>query len=210
MRTLRFARPLGRRTAQRGVVLFIALIVLVAMTLAAIALMRSVDTNTVIAGNIAFKSAALNSTDQGVEAAYRWLVTNAGTVTLNNTDLTKGFVSARPASEPDWTDPAQWTAAQGVLCINGCVADANGNTVYYVIHRMCTQENTTYNGTGATGKPNQCATLTPTGTAATGNSNNAGSFNFQTNPQLYYRITARVVGPRNATSVVQAMIALSN
>jgi Tfp pilus assembly protein PilX len=39
----------------RGAVLFIALIVLVAMTLAGIAIMRSVDTATLIAGNLAFK-----------------------------------------------------------------------------------------------------------------------------------------------------------
>ena len=41
------------RTAQRGVVLFFALIALVAMSLAAVALIRSVDTSTIIAGNLA-------------------------------------------------------------------------------------------------------------------------------------------------------------
>ena len=47
-----------RRTrAQQGVILFIALIVLVAMSLAGIALMRSVDTNVLIAGNLAFRQA---------------------------------------------------------------------------------------------------------------------------------------------------------
>ena len=40
---------------QRGTMLIIALIVLVAMTLAGIATMRSVDTATVMAGNIAFR-----------------------------------------------------------------------------------------------------------------------------------------------------------
>jgi type IV pilus assembly protein PilX len=49
MKTL--ARPMLRR--ERGAILFIALIVLVAMSLAGIALMRSVDTNVLIAGNLA-------------------------------------------------------------------------------------------------------------------------------------------------------------
>ena len=40
------------RRTQSGVVLFIALIVLVAMTLAGIAIMRSVDTGNQIAGNV--------------------------------------------------------------------------------------------------------------------------------------------------------------
>ena len=47
---------------QRGVVLFIALIVMVAMSLAAIALFRSVDTANLVAGNQAFKQGALNAT----------------------------------------------------------------------------------------------------------------------------------------------------
>ncbi len=203
-RQLSHSNPGGR---QAGVVLFIALIVLVGMTLAALAILRSVDTGNVIAGNVAFKSSALNATDQGIETAYRWLVANAGTATLLNDSAANGYRSAQPATEPDWNDPASWASA---VCLNGCAADASGNRVYYLIHRMCTQANTAYNGTGATGQPNQCATLTATGTSSTGNSNNVGSFGFQTTPQLYYRVTTRVVGPRNASSIVQSMIVLSN
>ena len=51
------------RGAQHGVVLLISLIVLVAMTLAGIAVMRSVDTNVLIAGNLAFRNAALSAAD---------------------------------------------------------------------------------------------------------------------------------------------------
>src|SRR4051794_33864237 len=43
---------------QQGVVLLIALIVLVAMTLAGIGLVRSVDTGNMVAGNLAFKQGA--------------------------------------------------------------------------------------------------------------------------------------------------------
>src|SRR2546428_13810539 len=63
---------------QRGVTLFIALIVLVAMTMAAVAMMRSVDTATVVAGNIGFRQSAVNAADQGVQAAYAWLGANVG------------------------------------------------------------------------------------------------------------------------------------
>ena len=66
---------------QRGMVLLIALIVLVAMTLAAIGMMRSVDTTTVIAGNVAFKQTTLQSADQGISTAYSALlsIANVGT-----------------------------------------------------------------------------------------------------------------------------------
>src|SRR6185295_17298658 len=62
------------RNAQRGVVLFIALIVLVAMTLAGIAMMRSVDTNNLIAGNLAFKNAASSAGDAAIEVARNWVM----------------------------------------------------------------------------------------------------------------------------------------
>src|ERR687895_391378 len=54
---------------QKGVVLFIALIVLVALMLASISLVRSVDTANVIAGNLAFKQASVQAADFGIEVA---------------------------------------------------------------------------------------------------------------------------------------------
>src|SRR4051812_44344510 len=63
---------------QRGVVLFIALIVLVAMTLAAIALVRAVDTSTQVAGNIGFKQSTVQSSDMGGEQAISWLLLQKG------------------------------------------------------------------------------------------------------------------------------------
>ena len=57
------------RKRQQGVILFVALIVLVAMSLTGIALMRSVDTNLLVAGNLAFRQGATAASDWGVEAA---------------------------------------------------------------------------------------------------------------------------------------------
>ena len=51
-------KPRLHRTAQRlqrGVVLFVALIVLIIMTLAGLALLRQMGVGTSIAGNVAFK-----------------------------------------------------------------------------------------------------------------------------------------------------------
>jgi len=63
----------GRVVKQRGVVLFFALVSLVAIMLAAVALIRSVDTSTLIAGNLAFRQAATASGDRGTEHAMAWL-----------------------------------------------------------------------------------------------------------------------------------------
>src|SRR4051812_49591136 len=63
------------RNRQSGVVLFIALIVLVALSLAGLATMRSVDTAALVASNIGFRQAAVHSADQGIQAAYNWVGT---------------------------------------------------------------------------------------------------------------------------------------
>ncbi len=49
--------------------MFIALLVMVALSLAGIALIRSADTATVVAGNLAFKQAAVYAVDRSVEQA---------------------------------------------------------------------------------------------------------------------------------------------
>jgi len=58
---------------QQGLALMVALIALVAMTLAGVALVRSIDTNALIAGNLAFRQSATMSAEQGIEAAIKTL-----------------------------------------------------------------------------------------------------------------------------------------
>lgn len=77
---------------QQGVVLLIALIILVAMTLAGIGMMRSVDTGSVIAGNLAFQQATMHANDAGTNRGFGTLVSVANTgnkydkTILNNSD----------------------------------------------------------------------------------------------------------------------------
>lgn len=189
---------------QRGAVLFIALIVLVAMTLAGIAIMRSVDTATLIAGNMAFKQATIQSSDNGVEQAYQWMLANRAV--LANTNLGTGYFSSRPGAEPDWNDPLTWASAVPVG------TDAAGNTTSYLIHRLCNCPDTPYNGTCATGNAQQCALTTASNVApppAEGDSFAVGAAGYLEDPKVYYRITVRTQGPRNTTSYVQSMVAIA-
>jgi len=64
------------RNKQQGVVLVIALIALMAISLAGVALMRSVDTSNVVSGNIAFNEAAIQMADIGAEQAYTEIMGN--------------------------------------------------------------------------------------------------------------------------------------
>ncbi len=78
--------------------------------------------------------------------------------------------------------------------------------VRYVIHRMCTQPDTPYNGANA-GAANECAlyfALSDRGTS--GGSMAVGAPQFIGSPQLYYRVTTRVEGPRDTVSVIQTSV----
>jgi type IV pilus assembly protein PilX len=127
MLTARIPLPGKAGHRQAGVVLIIALIVMVAMTLAALSMMRSVDTNNLIAGNLAFQRAATHSGDTGVEAAIAWLEANNTGVTLNNDDPTNGYdasgsnAAQSPTSAQTWDEYwMQSLTARAVMSLTGC------------------------------------------------------------------------------------------
>jgi len=188
---------------QRGVILMISMIVLVAMTLAGIALVRSLDTSNIIAGNLAFQQAAVNAGDVGTETAVTWLQNNVAGTTLQQSIPAQGYVASRqdPAAGQSWD--SFWTntlvpAGQVVTLTQ----DSNtGNTVSYTIQRMCAQ-------VGDPAVPlTDCAVLQTTGSSA-GSSKGSGVIALQYNSQVYYRITSRIAGPRNTVAYVQTIVAL--
>lgn len=212
---------------QSGVVLFLALIALVALSLAAVALIRSVDTSTLIIGNLAFKQSATTSGDSGPEGAILWLMnTSNGSAAdpwtdtahpLNVTTLTAGYYSSIQESELDadflfkdttWatnqTSPASgnFYDASGVEYFDATHTKPTGNTVRYIIQRMCRTPNTVLSETNClfsdTSEDNRSKRVLNYSEAGGGNSSIAGS--------PIYRVTARVVGPRNNVSFIQAYV----
>lgn len=200
-------RPVLRATArraQRGAVLFIALIVLVAMSLAGLALMRGVDTGTLIASNLAFKQGATTAGDLGIEAGRNWLLTNGGPNLYGDQPAVTGgtgyWSTWQSNVDLTGTDPADpdldWNTAVTV----GTLAANAGNDVRYVIHRLCELP----------GDPAavNCIKSAATTTSATGTKGAAayGTYAIAVPTSAYYRITVRVLGPRNNTSYVQATV----
>ena len=82
--TLPSARRPGIARRQRGVVLFIALIAMVVLSLAGVALIRSVDTAGSVAGNIAFREASTTAVNLAVEQAVNWVFVAPFNVEVNN------------------------------------------------------------------------------------------------------------------------------
>lgn len=197
-------------TAQRGVALIVALIVLVAMTLAGLSLMRSMDTTGLIAGNLAFRQSATQSGDIGVETAIQWLEDNASTTmacsdgttqpTLECDHPTLGYFAQRadPGATQSWDDFWQtWSAsAQPATPIQ----DASGNSTQYLIHRLC-------NDVGAPNRtPSPGCAFSQAAGASQGNSMTSDFVVRNVASQVYYRITTRVSGPRNTVSFVQTIV----
>ena len=209
---MRARRPAAMPRAQRGVILFIALIVIVAMALAGLALVRSVDTNVIVAGNIAFKQAATNAGDEGLEAARTWLLANKSTLSDDQ------MASGTSAYWSNWQATADLTGNDSSKAdydwnnnsLEVTAGDTAGNRVRYVIHRMCADSNKTPSST-------TCVKVssTTTGSLSSGGEysgrrgyeggGSSSGFNL-TATTVYYRITVRVDGPRNTTSYVQALM----
>ena len=199
------ARPVPRR--ERGAILFIALIVLVAMSLAGIALMRSVDTNVLIAGNLAFRQSATAGGDWGIEAARVWL--NGSPELLNNDGLAAGapfyYATWQESLDLIGTDPAVKDFPWDTPLPLDLGFDSAGNQVQYVIHRLCAKE-------GPPTDPNvRCARskLSKSSGPNTPHSNRVKAMDdgdHASKSVALYRITVRITGPRNTVSYVQAVL----
>ena len=199
-------KPLNNK--QGGVVLFIALIALVVMSLAAAALIRSVDTNTLITGNLSFKQSALVSSDRGLETAIGWVNTQAvaNLATLNADNVANAYFSTFDALDLDnravLRTAATWTANSALATGTGITAgreNDTGNEIRYIVQRMCRE-------------PNVAPSTADCQFGAAGEENNSigGEHDLKLDikapPSPVYRVTVRVTGPKNTVSYTQTYV----
>lgn len=208
--------PVMKSVQQRGVVLFIALIALVVMSLAAVALIRSVDTNTLIAGNLALKQSALVASDRGVETALDWLEDQAVAAVddpsvFNDDNAAEGYYSTYLL--PDLDDPEvlkdedTWAESQTAFAagtgISGGTESESGNNIRYIIQRMCRVPEPDTSELAA-----DCLlgdAEVGTGSRGVKDSTKAGA-KVDAQPSPMYRITTRVTGPKNTFSYAQTFV----
>jgi Tfp pilus assembly protein PilX len=209
----------ARRHAQRGVSLLFALMALVILGFGAVALTRSVDTGTLIMGNLSFKQDTLASSSVAAEEALAWLQANAPGATLNANIPERGYY----ASSVDKLDPTgnNTTAANKLPLVNwdglcngaetgtydNCDvlpftgSTVNGNRVQWVITRLC-------DNVGAPSGTNLCArpAASSTSTANERGELNPGGRISSGIASPYYRIIVRVEGPRNTVSYTESLV----
>lgn len=195
----RFPAP---RRAQSGVVLFIALIVMVAMSIAGIALVRSVDTGLSVIGNLGFRQASIPPSTWAVENAIHAMF-EAKSIDLEKKDLNNNYFPFRyeiknAGEKEDATGVPFHLQGETPSNYPGSfqkTVDGAGNTVRYVIERMCLDEGEATVANCDMSPPKQS------------NATTAMELNKVTLDRVpFYRLTVRVDGPNNTTTYAQAML----
>lgn len=209
--------PRRMRVNYRGAGLVVALVVLVVMSLGALALVRAVASGLLVAGNLAFREAAVLAAESGSESAISWLSERAATTDLLSDQPEAGYYASLPvglslsgqsntstSATIDWDDD-QCAARTGTRCFTAGPAlpiDAAGHRVRYVIHRLCRTAGS------SDAAANSCLLFR----SAQGGSSNRGQLSygaskrFQSSDTVYYRITVHVRGPRNTTAFIQTLV----
>lgn len=207
---------------QDGIVLFIALIALLILSLTAVALIRTVDTATAIAGNLAFKQAATNAGEGAAIEANRWLLQQAAilpvppatTGPLDSNNPGRGYYASLSTSDANpnvlrfpntaaLMADAAWGSANSWAFNDWQTNDNSGNQIRYIIERMCRMTGPTQinaqAGQGCIFGPEE-----DDGSSKTVDPQPGGAGEKLAQP--VYRITARVVGPRDTVSYIQTFV----
>ncbi len=195
-----------QKNIQHGFVLIVALIVLAAMSLAAVALVRTVDTSTLLARSISFKRDAINRNEVALEAAAAQFRGPSGALFSPNNSI-----SNIPAI--NYSAVMLDTDANGIpskLKVPGTFAtDANfalgetstgqGTNVVYIIERMCSRPGDQNLSTPA------ASAIAPYCTKKKASSSEQSLKAPKVGP-AFYRITTRVTDNRNNVSYTQALL----
>ena len=193
-------RAIGRQ-CQCGIALFFTIVVMVALMLAGIALIRSMDTATVVGGNLVLEQAAMSAADRSIEYAVHALfdTTLVGDRTVDNKGQNYLASVGRNAdgSIPEIPKALQEPFPAGFAGLSGSLIapDEAGNKSYFLIERMCL----------APGAPvgNNCNLSS----AAFGSDPGTQHYTGLIRPgDAYYRVTVRTEGPRNTVSYAQAIL----
>jgi type II secretory pathway pseudopilin PulG len=212
---------------QCGMSLLYAMLTLVVLSFAAVALVRSVDTGTLVLGNLGFKQDATAAGDQATRVALQWLNDNPSLLnadspangyyasSLGNLDVTGSQSKLNTRALINWNNDGCAYASADSYVSGGCVTVPNstpvlvgGNTARYVILRLCSDIGAP-DTTTASGGTNTCLKTTSSATSS-GGENGLLDYKHQRIPpsgaSLNYRIVVQVQGARNTTSYTETIV----
>jgi len=219
--------PSLRSSKQQGISLVVVLIALVMLSLAALALVRSVDTGLLIVGNLGFKQSAVTAADSSAESAITWIQNNNTGTTLYN-DITASGYYATSLDALDVTGSNTSTATRAVIdwdgnscasisgsyatCLTASsssnVTDTSGNatgySTRYLISRMCRTSGDPNLTTNSCAK--QVSTSSSSVSPKKGEVKYGEDKRFIPTPGPYYRIIVQTRGPRSTVSYTETYV----
>jgi type IV pilus assembly protein PilX len=199
--------------SQSGIVLIVALLVLVALTIASLGLLRSVDTTTIATGNLGFKKDIYRQSNRGVQDALNKLVPlrNAQGELPGANFVGPGYYATATqlaqdprglplilvnAPIPSAPGTPTLTAGLGEFAVPIGDPSGGGYLFRYTAERLCPQ-------TGASEPAiNPCREAAGAGKSATPTLQRG----LPLSGRIYVRLTLRVDGPKNSVSYFQAMV----
>ena len=130
---------------QRGIVLFVALIAMLLLSLAGVALMRSVDTTLGVAGNLGFRHSSVAPVNRAIEQAIQDVFKASPPVTTTADDLGHNYFSQLQPGESRAGVPAllQGDYSSMASAYSAAVSSApwadpiSGTELRWIVERMC-------------------------------------------------------------------------
>ena len=185
------------RSRQRGVVLIFSLIVMLIMTIGAVALMRSMHTSMSTTGNLAFRRDLVNQGEQAVsQVVSQFKAGNIPASGITTTSDPTSNYSATVLPANNQGVPALLLVQDATFHATDSGADLAGATpdvtMRYVVDRLCTA------GT-VTPSTALCVQSSGLPTGGTANRNTAVAPPSAT----VYRLSVRVSGPRSTQAFLQ-------
>ncbi|WP_029147767.1 hypothetical protein [Methylophilus sp. 5] len=215
------------RVYQRGIVLFFALLALAVMSIAAVALIRSVDTNALLSGNMVFRQSASVASNVALEGIAQNIAQSVTLTASLSHHPAQGYYAncSQFDNQPDalvcdasqltnmaWSDgnsslaPSQTDGNDEIR--NGI--DRQGNEIRYVVERMCNYSNAEINAGSAMNDASRCmmASSPSNGENCSHNTANIELFKRCTasSDSPLYRVTLRIAGPKNTVTFMQSFI----
>jgi type IV pilus assembly protein PilX len=132
--------PQSRRPRQDGVVLFIALIAMVILSLGGVALVRSMDAGTSVAGNLAFRQVSVLAVNRAVEDAVDKIYKSAVINTLADDLPHNYYAQLQPGEKSDGTPgvlAGNYTTVQTGYTMGVWTDPASLVEVRHIIERVC-------------------------------------------------------------------------
>lgn len=208
------------KSDQAGVVLIFALLALLALALASVSVVRSIDTGAQVVGNIGFKQDTTTTSDVIANEAVTWLAARTTGPSLDTDDPESGYyASSLDALDPtgnssadasravvDWESNDCAFAQEGSFstCVKASPAmDRAQNSGRWVITRLCKSAGSA----GAEG--NSCAVpLSKQSVQAGGGEAKYGASSrfAPSSGGPYYRIIVRNTGARGTTSFTETLV----